>query len=97
MQSLTQIEMFISAVLSIMSLYHLPHGQYGYSGHVINLIAPRCYYLCKQIATNAQLITIPSSDSLTPTYKHHVIHVIIIYARLIYSYMPISTDFLYNS
>ena len=29
--------MLISAVLPIMSLYHLPHGQYGYSGHVINL------------------------------------------------------------
>ena len=30
-------EMLISAVLPIMSLYHQPHGQYGYSGHVINL------------------------------------------------------------
>ena len=29
--------MLISGVLSIMSLYRLPHGQYGYSGHVINL------------------------------------------------------------
>ena len=29
--------MLISAVLPIMVLYHLPHGQYGYSGHVINL------------------------------------------------------------
>ena len=29
--------MLISAVLPIMSLYRLPHGQYGYSGHVINL------------------------------------------------------------
>ena len=29
--------MLISAVLSIKSLYRLPHGQYGYSGHVINL------------------------------------------------------------
>ena len=31
MQSLTQVEeMLISAVLPIMSLYRLPHGQYGY-------------------------------------------------------------------
>jgi len=30
-------EMLISAVLPIMSLYRLPHGQYAYSGHVINL------------------------------------------------------------
>ena len=38
MQGLTQVEeMLISAVLPIMSLYRLPHGQYGYSGHVINL------------------------------------------------------------
>ena len=29
--------MLISAVLPIMTLYRLPHGQCGYSGHVINL------------------------------------------------------------
>ena len=29
--------MLISGVLPIMSLYWLPHGQYAYSGHVINL------------------------------------------------------------
>ena len=38
LQDLTQVEeMLISAVLPIMSIYRLPHGQYGYSGHVINL------------------------------------------------------------
>ena len=38
MQGLTQIEeMLVSAVLPIMTFYRLPHGQYGYSGHVINL------------------------------------------------------------
>ena len=38
MQGLTQVEeMLISAVLPIMTLYRLPQGQYGYSGHVINL------------------------------------------------------------
>ena len=30
-------EMLISAVMPMMSIYRLPHGQYGYSGHVINL------------------------------------------------------------
>ena len=30
-------EMLIAAVTPIMSIYRLPHGQYGYSGHVINL------------------------------------------------------------
>ena len=29
--------MLISAVMPIMSIYRLPHGQYSYSGHVINL------------------------------------------------------------
>ena len=29
--------MLISAVIPIMSIYRLPHGQYGYKGHVINL------------------------------------------------------------
>ena len=29
--------MLISAIMPIMSIYRLPHGQYGYSGHVINL------------------------------------------------------------
>ena len=35
---LTQVEeTLISGVLPIMSLYRLPHGQYTYSGHIINL------------------------------------------------------------
>ena len=29
--------MLISAVMPLMSIYRLPHGQYCYSGHVINL------------------------------------------------------------
>lgn len=38
LQGLTQVEeMLVSAVLPIMTLYHLPQGQYGYGGHVINL------------------------------------------------------------
>ena len=30
-------EMLIAAVMPIMSIYHLPYGQYSQSGHVINL------------------------------------------------------------
>lgn len=30
-------EMLISKVLPIMSIYRLPHGQYGYGGHILNL------------------------------------------------------------
>ena len=38
LQDLTQVEeMLVSAVMLIVSIYCLPHGQYGYSGHVINL------------------------------------------------------------
>uniref|UniRef100_A0A1X7U1P7 DUF6570 domain-containing protein n=1 Tax=Amphimedon queenslandica TaxID=400682 RepID=A0A1X7U1P7_AMPQE len=37
LQGLSQAEeMLISAVLPVMSIYKLPHGQYGYSGHVLN-------------------------------------------------------------
>ena len=38
LQGLIRVEeILISGVLPIMSLYRLPHGQYAYSGHVINL------------------------------------------------------------
>ena len=38
MQGLSQAEeMLISRVLPIMSIYRLPRGQYGYSGHILNL------------------------------------------------------------
>ena len=38
LQGLTQVEeMLISAVMPMMCLYRLPLGQYGYSGHVVNL------------------------------------------------------------
>ena len=37
-QGLTQVEeMLISAVIPIMSVHRLPQGQYGHSGHVVNL------------------------------------------------------------
>jgi len=29
--------MLISRIIPIMSIYRLPHGQYGYSGHILNL------------------------------------------------------------
>ena len=38
LQGQTQVEeMLISPVMPIMSVYRLPQGQFGYSGHVINL------------------------------------------------------------
>lgn len=38
MQGLTEVEeMLVSAIMPLMSIYRLPLGQYGYSGHIINL------------------------------------------------------------
>ena len=38
LQDLTQIEeLLIAAIVPMISVYRLPHGQYGYSSHVINL------------------------------------------------------------
>ena len=38
-QALTQVEeMLISAMMPLMLVYRLPHGEYCYSGHVINLL-----------------------------------------------------------
>uniref|UniRef100_A0A1X7UCZ2 DUF6570 domain-containing protein n=1 Tax=Amphimedon queenslandica TaxID=400682 RepID=A0A1X7UCZ2_AMPQE len=37
LQGLTQAEeMLVSAIMLVMSIYRLPHGQYGYCGQVIN-------------------------------------------------------------
>ena len=37
-KGLSEVEqMLISSVIPLMFIYRLPHGQYGYSGHVINL------------------------------------------------------------
>ena len=38
LQGLSRVEeMLISAVMSIMTVYRLPHGHLGYNGHVVNL------------------------------------------------------------
>ena len=48
LQGLSQIEeLLISAVVPMMSVYRLPHGQYGYSGHVLNL--PRNILFCQTV------------------------------------------------
>ena len=38
--------MLISAVMPIMSIYKLPHGQYGYRGHVVNLPQDVASFAC---------------------------------------------------
>ena len=54
-QGLTQAEeMLIAAVLPIMTLYHLPQGQYGYNGHVVNLP--------QDIASSAKSLPRPPQD-----------------------------------
>ena len=38
LEGLSQIEeVLISAIVPMMSVYQLPHSQFGYSGHVLNL------------------------------------------------------------
>ena len=45
LQDLTQVEeLLISAVMPMMILYRLPHGQLGYSGHIVNL--PQDVFFC---------------------------------------------------
>ena len=47
LQGLMQVEeMLISPVMPIMSVYQLPLGQYGYSGHVINLPQDVASFVC---------------------------------------------------
>ena len=56
LQGLTQVEeMLISLVMPIMSVYQLPLGQYGYSGHVINLPQDVASFVCSLPRVPSQL------------------------------------------
>jgi len=58
LQGLTQAEeTLISAVLPMMVLYHLPHGMYGYKGHVIKL-STYCKTFLRLPAVYLALLTI---------------------------------------
>ena len=56
LQGLTQVEeMLVSPVMPIMSVYQLPLGQYGYSGHVINLPQDVASFVCSLLCMPSQL------------------------------------------
>ena len=56
LQGLTQVEeMLISPVMPIISVYQLPLGQYGYSGHVINLPQDVASFVCSLPHVPSQL------------------------------------------
>ena len=61
--------MLISGVLPIMALYRLPHGQYGYSGHVINLRAAQT--ASKRQATSQQRSTPERKRMAAETQKDY--------------------------
>ena len=55
LQNLTQVELLIASVVPMMSVYRLPHGQYGYSGHVLNLPQGVSSFACKLPRTTSEL------------------------------------------
>ena len=71
LQGFTQVdEKLISGVLPIMSLYRLTHGQYAFSGHVINLpqdVAP----FAKHLTTTTQSAGCHSGEKEGAAESHH--------------------------
>ena len=55
-------EMLISAVMPIMSIYRLPHGQLGYKGHVINFPQKVTAFLSMTLNLNCEFCKRPSYD-----------------------------------
>ena len=63
---LTQFEqMLISPVMPMTSVYRLPHGQYGYSGHVVNLPQNVSSFVSKlpQLPSDLDILLVRSGDS----------------------------------
>lgn len=55
-QGLTQVEeMLVSAFMPVMSIYRLPLGQYGYTGHVINLPQDVISFACSLLRVPSEL------------------------------------------
>ena len=71
LQGLTQVdEMLISPVMPIMSVYHLPLGQYGYSGHVINLPQDVASFVCTLPRMPSQLdVVVVSREGAAGSHK----------------------------
>ena len=70
MQGLSEVEqMLISPVIPLMSIYRLPHGQYGYSGHVINLPqdVPSFVMQLPRLPSNLDIVIVRKEGS----HSHH--------------------------
>ena len=63
--------MLVSPVTPIISVYQLPLGQYGYSGHVINLPQDVASFACSFPCVPSQLdVVVVHSESATRSHKH---------------------------
>ena len=70
MQGLSEVEqMLISPVIPLMSIHRLPHGQYGYSGHVINLPqdVPSFVMHLPRLPSNLDIVIVRKEGS----HSHH--------------------------
>jgi len=63
--------MLISAVLPIMSIYRLPLGQYGYSGHAVNLPQDMLSF-AHRIIFNTTFVTTLTGGVSQPAYRDWV-------------------------
>ncbi len=62
--------MLIARILPIMSIYRLPHGQYGYSGHVLNLPQDVTSFINSLPRSPADLdIIVVRKEGATDTHK----------------------------
>ena len=80
---LTQVEeMLISVVLPIMSLYQLPHGQFAYNGHVINLPQDvACFaYSLPRLPSEHDIIVIRKEGAANSHCDFHVRRAIVFHA-----------------
>ena len=82
MQGLTPVEeMLISAVLPIMTMYRLPHGQYGYNGHVINLPQDITSFANKLPHTAAELdVVVIHKEGAVGHHDFHVRRSVVLHA-----------------
>ena len=63
LQNLTQVEeLLIASVVPMMSVYRLPHGQSGYSGHVLNLPQDVSSFACKLPRTTSTSTSTSTSE-----------------------------------
>ena len=80
---LTQVEeMLISVVLLIMSLYQLPHGQFAYNGHVINLPQDvACFaYSLPRLPSEHDIIVIRKEGAANSHHDFHFRRAIVLHA-----------------